>query len=279
MFFRRRHSTSWIVLYFCLLLPHLATAQTAADVARNVLPSVVLISTADRNGQPLAIGSGFFVGSGQIVTNLHVVAGAQRAIVKLKGTDRQFVIDGSLGTDEAHDLAMIQVTAIERPSLAISSDSNLQIGDQIYVAGNPEGLEGIFSQGIISAIRELPAGRIIQIAAPISPGSSGGPVLNQQGQVIGVAFATLRDGQNLNFALPSSHVRVLMQKTQGLRPLAVLENGSNAQTRILERAKGSVSAVNFKWRFSDHHPDYAFVLRNLGDDGVKNIAYLLMVRQ
>ena len=225
----RRQLILWIALYFCLLFPSSAAGQTAADVARNVLPSVVLLSTADRNGQPLSIGSGFFVRKNQIITNLHVVAAAQRATAKLKGTDREFAVDGSVATDDAHDLAVIQVTGIEGPSLLISSDSNIQIGDQIYVAGNPEGLEGTFSQGIISAIRELPAGRILQITAPISPGSSGGPVLNQQGQVIGVAFATLRDGQNLNFALPSSHVRDLMQKAQDVRPLAALGSASNAQ--------------------------------------------------
>jgi len=65
-------------------------------------------------------------------------------------------------------------------------------------------LEGTFSEGIVSAIRELPSRKIIQITAPISSGSSGGPILNGSGQVIGVAVATILDGQNLNFAIPSS---------------------------------------------------------------------------
>jgi hypothetical protein len=293
MALHRRHPVLWFVLYVCLWFPSLAMAQTAADVARKVLPSVVLISTTDRNGQPLSIGSGFFVSNNQIVTNLHVVAGAQKGTAKLRGGNRPFVIDGSVATDEAHDLAIIQVTGTEGPSLLISSESNIQIGDQIYVAGNPEGLEGTFSQGIISAIRQLPTGPIIQITAPISPGSSGGPVLNQQGQVIGVAFATLRDGQNLNFALPSSHVRDLMQKAQGVQPLAALGSGSKAKESFLERTQGAVRAVNFKWTESiiqdDPHmtgmekttrelirSSYTFVLRNLGDDDVKDVAYVLI---
>ena len=69
--------------------------------------------------------------------------------------------------------------------------------------GNPQGLEGTFSQGIVSSIRVLGADKILQITAPISPGSSGGPVLNEKGQVIGVSVATFRGGQNLNFAIPS----------------------------------------------------------------------------
>src|SRR5262249_21669550 len=169
----------------------------------------------------------------------------------------------------------LQVTGIRGPSLPTSSDSNIQIGEQIYVAGNPEGLEGTFSQGIISAIRELPAGRILQITAPISPGSSGGPVLNQQGQVIGVAFATLRDGQNLNFALPSSHVRDLMQKAQDVRPLAALGSASNAQRNFLERAEGAVRAANFKWREEASYT-YTFVLRNLGNEDVKDVTYVVI---
>jgi hypothetical protein len=91
-----------------------------------------------------------------------------------------------------------------------------------------------------------------------------------------VAFATLRDGQNLNFALPASHVRDLLQKAQDVRPLAALGSGRKAQTNFLERAQGSVRAVNFGWKGGQLDWYYTFVLRNLGDDGVKDIAYVLI---
>jgi len=85
-------------------------------------------------------------------------------------------------------------------------------GDEIYVIGNPEGLEGTFSKGVISGIRSIDGRSYFQITAPISPGSSGGPVLNASGEVIGVAVASWRTGQNLNFAIPVFYVRSLLSR-------------------------------------------------------------------
>src|SRR5262249_3421737 len=83
------------------------------------------------------------------------------------------------------------------------------IGDEVYVVGNPEGLEGTFSQGIISSLR---GNDYIQITAPISHGSSGGPVLNKNGEVIGVAVGLIEEGQNLNFAIPVSKLTQLLNR-------------------------------------------------------------------
>jgi S1-C subfamily serine protease len=91
------------------------------------------------------------------------------------------------------------------PSLAIV-DEPVNIGETIYVLGNPDGLFGSISQGIVSGIRRTNASRLIQITAPISPGSSGGPVINTKGQVVGVVVASLSEGQNLNFAIDSESV-------------------------------------------------------------------------
>lgn len=88
----------------------------------------------------------------------------------------------------------------------------MQIGDVVYAVGNPLGFEGTFSQGIISAIRELESRQIIQITAPISPGSSGGPILNNKGQVIGMLVSTIEGGQNINFAIPSKDIKELLHQ-------------------------------------------------------------------
>jgi hypothetical protein len=223
----------------------------------------------------LSIGSGFFIRNNLVVTNLHVVAGAQSGTVKVNGSSRSVVIEGFVAVDEKHDLAIIQTPAVVTPIVQLSVDDNIQIGDQVYVAGNPEGLEGTFSQGIISAIRETREGRILQITAPISPGSSGGPVLSQNGAIVGVAFATLRQGQNLNFAIPSSHVRELISMVQPLRSLATLTKGSESKTAIVERAQGSVKALNFSWTRGTTNW-YSFVLRNYGDETVRNISYVII---
>ena len=83
----------------------------------------------------------------------------------------------------------------------------------VYVAGNPKGLEGTFSDGIISRISKQKKKRL-QMTAPISSGSSGGPVLNSKGEVIGVAFMTIEGGQNLNFTIPSKYVKTLLNKKE-----------------------------------------------------------------
>src|SRR6516225_1013196 len=105
-------------------------------------------------------------------------------------------------------------------ALSIGNSDAVQVGDSVYAVGNPEGLEGTFSQGIVSGIRESGGDRLLQITAPISPGSSGGPVLNEKGEVIGVSVATFRDGQNLNFAVPSIYLKELLSKAGPLIPLA-----------------------------------------------------------
>lgn len=110
--------------------------------------------------------------------------------------------------DEKNDIALLRVVGAEAPSLPLGDSQKVAVGDEVYVAGNPEGLEGTFSEGIVSAIRGT---RLLQITAPISPGSSGGPVMNQRGEVIGFAAGGREKGQNLNFAIPVSFLSALIE--------------------------------------------------------------------
>jgi hypothetical protein len=116
--------------------------------------------------------------------------------------------------------------------LSLGNSDAVQVGEAIYAIGNPEGLEGTFSQGIISSIRKVGADKLLQITAPISPGSSGGPVLNIKGEVIGVSVATSAKGQNLNFAIPSNYLMALLGRTGPTKPLAQA-NPSKTQRSIL----------------------------------------------
>ena len=98
--------------------------------------------------------------------------------------------------------------------VSLGNSDFAQVGETVYAVGNPRGLEGTFSQGIISSIRPVGSDKLIQITAPLSPGSSGGPVLNRKGEVIGVSVFTIRNGQNLNFAIPSNYVKPLLTKVR-----------------------------------------------------------------
>ena len=116
-------------------------------------------------------------------------------------------------------------------SLPLGDSDAVEIGEPVYAAGNPSGLEGTFSDGIISSIRGDGAYKIPQITAPISPGSSGGPVLNEKGEVIGVSVLTIRNGQNFNFAIPINYLKSLLsevQLTKALRKTRVATSNRSA---------------------------------------------------
>lgn len=197
-----------------------AQAQNAQDIAKKAFGSTVLLVMEDANGQPLSLGSGFFVRQGEIASNLHVVEGAARGYAKLIGQKPKYDIEGITAVDPERDLVVLKISATGSAALSLGSSEAVQVGDNVYAVGNPQGLEGTFSQGIISSIREVGRDKLLQITAPISPGSSGGPVLNSKGEVIGVSVATFTGGQNLNFAIPSIYLKTLLGKTGLAKPLA-----------------------------------------------------------
>ena len=173
----------------------------------------------DTNGQPLSLGSGFFVRDGEIASNLHVVEGAASGYAKLVGQKAKYEIEGVTAVDPARDLVILRISGSRASALTLDSSDAVQVGEPVYAVGNPQGLEGTFSQGIVSSIREVGTDKLLQITAPISPGSSGGPVLNGKGRVIGVSVATFRGGQNLNFAIPSNYLETLLSKISPPTPL------------------------------------------------------------
>jgi S1-C subfamily serine protease/tetratricopeptide (TPR) repeat protein len=215
-FMRRRQkllpSLSLMVGGFVLLYEiTVATALTPQEIAKTALGSTVHLGVIDAKGKSWA-GSGFVVHDGQIATNHHVINDMSIGGVRLVGKEDIYPIEAILDSDKEHDLAVIKVGGIDVPALALGDSDTVQIGDKVYVAGNPQGLEGSFSDGIISAIRHSSdADKFFQMTAPISQGSSGGPVFNERGEVIGVSFATFRNGQNLNFAIPVNYLKALMQ--------------------------------------------------------------------
>ena len=186
--------------------------ENLPELVKRVKPAIVAIVTYDASGAPLMTGSGFFLRPGQVVTNLHVIRGARRCEVKtLDGKGRIYPVAGVLDVDEEGDLAMLSVEL--PPSRVRASALANQLpeeGEKIFVIGNPLKLEGSVSDGIVSAVRELPnIGKIIQITAPISHGNSGSPVYNLKGEVVGVVTIKVTNGQNINLAIGAARVRQL----------------------------------------------------------------------
>jgi len=186
--------------------------QNLPELVRRVKPSVVAIATYDAQGEALMTGSGFFLRPGEVVTNLHVIRGAQRTEIKtLDGKGRVFAVAGVLAVDEEGDLALLSVdTPNDRPRSTELAHELPDEGEQIVVIGNPLKLEGSVTDGIVSAVREVPnVGKIIQITAPISHGNSGSPVFNMKGEVVGVVTVKVTNGQNINLAIGAGRVELL----------------------------------------------------------------------
>ena len=209
--------------------------ETLPTLVKRVKPAVVAIATYDANGEALMTGSGFFLRPGQVVTNLHVIHGAVRAEIKtLDGKGKIFPVNGTLAVDEEGDLALLSV---DMPAERVARSTELakelpDEGETIFVIGNPLKLEGSVSDGIVSAVREVPNSyRIIQITAPISHGNSGSPVFNLKGQVLGVVTVKVTNGQNINLAIAAARVAELRAgKLQPLSELALKGKGDVAES-------------------------------------------------
>ena len=217
-----------IVLIFCTIST--VPAQTVPQIAEKALAATVYLEMQDSNGLPLGFGSGFFVRDNLIATNYHVIEGAARGTAKLVGQFSTYTIEGVTATDQTNDLALLKVTVSGIKPLPLGNSSDVKIGETVYVAGNPKGLEGTFSDGIISSRRDQYTKERLQMTAPISPGSSGGPVLNSKGEVIGISSMTLVGGQNLNFAIPSRYLTELLPESKPAKPLAQGNRSISAET-------------------------------------------------
>jgi tetratricopeptide (TPR) repeat protein len=243
-----------LLLVLCALVSALASIPARAqdqlpELVRRIKPSAVAIETFDARGEKLSRGSGFFVGLDRVVTNRHVIEGSYRAEVHLN-SGNIFPVRNVLAIDAEGDLALLKVEA--PPSLVrpLSLDrTSPQEGESVVVIGNPFGLEGSVTNGIVSAVRDIPGfGRIIQITAAISPGSSGSPVVNMQGQVIGVATLQITGGQSVNFAIPSDRIAQLDRAAQTGPQMSLGElvaaTGRNKRARAVEFFRDGLSFLS-----------------------------------
>lgn len=187
------------------------TTQTARDIIDRSSPAIVRIEAGEAK-----VGTGFIIGSdGLIATNLHVIEGESNIRVKLFKDPTEYSATVIVGVDKSHDLALLRIkTKKALPTLRLGDSSAVSAGDRVYAIGNPLGVfDYSITDGLISQVRPLSEDlTILQISAAISQGSSGGPLFNQFGEVIGVTTAIITQGQAINLAVPANYLRPMMKQ-------------------------------------------------------------------
>ncbi|HEV2523339.1 MAG TPA: trypsin-like peptidase domain-containing protein [Candidatus Acidoferrales bacterium] len=214
--------------FLIFVIAGVAGAQTAPPrkdipaIAKAANGAIVSIVMSNKDGQVIAQGSGFLISKdGVILTNYHVIAEGSSAVVKLPD-GATYVVDGALASDKARDIALIKAHGQDFRTLPLGDSDRVQVGEDVVAIGNPLSLESTVSNGILSGIRavEEEGGKYLQITAPISPGSSGGPLFNMAGEVIGITTMYLKGGENLNFAIPINDAkRLLLAKSTQIQAL------------------------------------------------------------
>jgi putative serine protease PepD len=193
------------LLFFSLLIPSgLVAAESLPEIVKRTKPAILEIVAMDEKGSPTKLGTGFFISAdGLAVTNFHVISGAA-SLAAVSNNGSVFIFESLVSHPPNIDLAILKFRANDVPFLKLGESAEKVEGERVIVIGNPTGLTGSVSDGIISAFRENRS--LIQITAPISHGSSGSPVLDDSGSVIGVATLIQAEGQNLNFAIAVEEV-------------------------------------------------------------------------
>jgi hypothetical protein len=186
-----------------------ATPLSPAQIAARAGASVVMVRAAGR------LGSGFVAGTGRVATSLHVISGGSPIVIVLP--DGREIGDLTVvAIDAESDLAVLGVPGLKTPPLPVGDSDAARPGDRVVAIGHPFGLDHTVSDGLLSAVRKLSEGlSLLQISAPISPGSSGGPLFNERGEVIGVATLASVAGQNLNFCVPVNLLKPLLSAKGG----------------------------------------------------------------
>ena len=197
-----------IVSYIFIYLPNIySQSLTAEQIYNKVSDAVVVILAYDYNDELATQGSGVIINDeGYVVTNYHVLAGNER--IEVLHNKEILPFQDIIGIDVEKDILILKIENNKIPAMKIGDSKTINIGQRVYAIGSPLGFENTISEGIISGLRNYDEiGRnFIQITASISHGSSGGAVVNDKGELIGISTLTAEEGQNLNFAIPIDDV-------------------------------------------------------------------------
>ena len=250
-----------VVLVSTPVLPQSIASQTQVPIiAREAMPSVVRIILRDQTGRELASGSGFVVTADcKIATNYHVIRTTDASEGEATFADgASYRIAGVLAIDPDRDLAVLRLNAGGKHCgfLRVGDSGRVEVGERVLAIGSPLAFsqvatgistEGTVSDGIVSGVRNWPEHKmkVFQITAPISPGSSGGALVDLSGDAIGVTFAQISGGQNMNLAIPTAYLTPLLARDSLESISDVNETSKQARVGTSEDVTGTYTGV---WR-------------------------------
>lgn len=223
-------------------------AQDATNIFKDRVSSTVTVRTANKDGDPIGHGSGFFINKNIVATSYHVIEGADQAIIETADGERHEV-KGYINADQENDIILLRVDYDSGVPLEVMR-KKVDEGERIYVISTPESviLKSTISDGLISGKRMLIHGDksqdttfLLQITAPVSPGSSGAPVLDKDGFLVGIVRFQFEEGQNLNFAVHAEYVQNLarcgslftkaLSKLSGIPAICTYKRSEKEQTK------------------------------------------------
>lgn len=224
--------------FFGLLLlaaaaPALAQGKNPEQIFQEVSRSIVVVQAFDREDNLANLGSGVVTAAETVFTNCHVLEDSVRFAVQHGDATLSGILRAA---DQDRDLCELQVSGLRAPRVSLFT-GKLRVGQRVYAVGAPEGLELTISEGLVSSIREIESAHYIQTSAPISSGSSGGGLFDSEGRLVGLTTFIIPEGQNLNFAIPSSWIAELATRSGSKPTLAASRDNVN------ERFQSRVAAL------------------------------------
>jgi len=222
---------------------------SAADIVKDYSPSIVTVAATSPKG--LNFGSGFIVNSnGLIVTNFHILQTAVKIGIKLSN-GKTYDHAKLLRFDTPKDIAVLKIDAKNLNPVILGDSDKIVVGEGVVTIGNPLGLEASVSDGIISSRRSAKKGlKLLQITTPISSGSSGGPLFNLKGEVVGITTATNKKGQNINFAVPINYAKPIIFLHQKGESISGVKNDPNSKETFLYTIKPKDTLFSLAKKFN-----------------------------
>ena len=268
-------------------------SQSADEIFANVNDAIVVVEAIDFDGSKSKSGSGVIIkDKGILVTNFHIFAGNEK--LKLKHKDTEIKYSEIIGFNVEKDVLILKLEEINCSQIKVGNSGDLKVGSKVYAIGSPMGLENSLSEGIVGGFRKFEKKEnnleYIQITAPISPGSSGGAVLNSAGELIGISTMGFKEGENLGFAIKIEDAlsvdlgeyadKVKLEavnyffKGKSLYDDTEYQKSIEYYTKYIEKVPGDAKGYNFRKLSYLQMKEYDLALKDFNQSNKLDPAYM-----